>query len=59
MIIIAQPGLWLIGMFLLAGIVFLCGFVAIQTRSEPNDLSLGLPRLLVLTSARLDSARCI
>ena len=39
MIIIVQSGWWLIGMFLLAGLAFLFGLVAIQTRSERNDLT--------------------
>ncbi len=39
MIIIVQSGLWLIGMFLLAGVAFIFGLVAVQARSERNDLA--------------------
>jgi hypothetical protein len=39
MIIIIQPGLWLIGMFLFAGMAFIFGLVAIQARSERHDLT--------------------
>ena len=39
MIVIVQSGLWLIGMFLLAGVAFIFGLVAIQTRAERNALT--------------------
>jgi len=39
MIIIVQPGLWLIGSFLLAGVIFVFAIVAVQARSERNDLT--------------------
>ncbi len=39
MIIIVESGLWLIGIFLLAGVAFIVGFVAIQSRGERKDLA--------------------
>ena len=39
MIIIVQPGFWLIGSFLLAGVIFVFAIVAAQARSERNDLA--------------------
>ena len=39
MTIIVEPGLWLIGIFLLAGVAFVFGIVAVQARSERNDLT--------------------
>ena len=39
MTIIVEPGLWLIGIFLLAGVAFVFGIVAVQARSERHDLT--------------------
>jgi hypothetical protein len=39
MIITVQSGLWLIGVFLLAGLAFMFGLVAIQSRAERKDLT--------------------